>query len=303
MNIVIIGTAERPVTKKNRAYYQKYMTFFEKSAALASVEADIKTCMFEDLVASVGDGAFTVYDAYNKLDLSDYDVIFVRGKRQRDKLSIIGAVNEYASIHNIAVINERSNVRDLSKFFQAVRFHQLGAPVPRTLLVTQAVLSDATLSWTFPCIMKAEYSSHGEDNYLVQSLDEVKVIQAKSDKRFVLQRFVPNDGDYRILMIGEQTVVIRRHAEAGSHLNNTSQGGTADLIEANNLPRNIISQAKDIMQQFGMSIAGVDVMADKTTQEFFFLEVNGQPQLMSGAYVEEKERAMSKLLESLSHER
>jgi len=48
-----------------------------------------------------------------------------------------------------------------------------------------------------------------------------------------------------------------------------------------------------------MTISGVDVIVDKNTNKHYFLEVNSQPQLMSGAFVEEKAQLVADYFDSL----
>lgn len=301
MRVLIIGSTKVAVDETVRNYYQKYVNFFQRSADTIQSDAIIETSLVDDLIISVGDGQFTMYDARHKRDLSDYDVFFFRADNFRTSIDVVGTINEFAHENNIRIINEYNGIKDSSKLLQAVWFHKLSIPVARTLYVNPGLLENPdAYTWDFPCVMKAIHGSHGNDNYVVNSLDDVKAHQdEQSDKRFVLQRFVPNDGDYRILVIGGEVLVIGRSAVGGSHLNNTSKGGEAVLVPADQLPVEVIENAKKIMKYLGKTIAGVDALADKNTGEYSFLEVNDQPQLMSGAFLEEKEALMGKLLGTL----
>lgn len=303
MNILILGGIKNPPTQKDREYYDQYVSFFSKSAKTSDSDAKIYTALFDDLLILVGDGNFTIHDTRNNLDLAHYHAIFFRGDGFRNQMDILATVNEFAKQHDISTINDYSNVRDSSKLFQAVNFHTVGLPVARTLAVNPALFEhfDTVGEWHFPCIMKANHGSHGRDNYLVHSLMEAKEIAAANNKSFVLQRFVPNDGDYRVLIVGEQSLIIKRTASGESHLNNTSQGGAAEQVSIDELPPQVLNQVKDICKHYGMTIAGVDVMLDRETGEPYFLEVNAQPQLMTGAFVEEKERLIGLLLRVLAH--
>ena len=115
----------------------------------------------------------------------------------------------------------------------------------------------------------------------------------------MLQEFIPNDGDYRILVAGDNILGIERKAVEGSHLNNTSQGGSARLVSQDVLPEGMIADARRIARHLDMTIAGVDALIDKHTGEYYFLEVNSQPQLMSGAYVNQKEQLIGVSLSAL----
>lgn len=305
MKILLIGASKNPNTVAVGAYYQQYVDFFKRSAASTSRDCVIETCLFDDLIISVGDGKFNIYNSHNKQQLSEYDVFILRGDDFRRQMDIIGTINEYANLNNIISINRHDGVRDSSKLLQAVHFHMLGIPVARTLLLNSVTLDGINeLDWSFPCIMKAVHGSHGNDNYVVHDVAEVRsIVERQANKRFVLQRLIPNKGDYRILIIGDDAIVIGRTAVEGSHLNNTSQGGEAVLIENSQLSDVVLDNAKRIMKYYGMTIAGVDVLADESTGEYFFLEVNSQPQLMSGAFVAEKEKLIGALFDKLSNQR
>jgi glutathione synthase/RimK-type ligase-like ATP-grasp enzyme len=301
MNVFILGGSQ-PVTDKDRTYYQEYIDFFKASGATAEVEVTAYSALLQDLIISVGDGNFSIYDAHNNKPLEDYDVIFIRASSLRNSMDVVASVSEYASLKKIPVINDVYRARtDSSKLLQAVHFALLDIPVAETLYVTDAIFeSNRIKDWKFPCIMKASHGSHGNDNFVVESLAEVKEKkEALSDKAFVLQRFVPNDGDLRILIVGDEVRIIGRSAAEGSHLNNTSQGGEAILIDEATIPIEVIEQSRRIMEYRNLTIAGVDVIPDKNTHEYFFLEVNSQAQLISGAFLDEKKAIVGKLLKKL----
>ena len=304
MKLLILGNTNGGPTERNRQYYQEYVDFFVASAKTVDDSTVVRATLVDDLVISVGDGAFSIIDTLHGVDIAEYDVIFIRGDQLRKYMGTIVSVNEYAVMHGIEVINDYANARDSSKLLQAVRFEKLDIPVARTLLVTGGLLKNMPTDWKFPCIMKETHGSHGDDNHLVQNVEEVVRIAAETpEKSFVLQRFIPNDGDFRVLIIGSEVMVIGRRAVEGSHLNNTSKGGDAVILPTDSLPEKIIADAKKIMHELHMTIAGVDVLMDKETGDYYFLEVNAQPQLMSGAAIAEKRSMMGRMLDSLHNKR
>jgi glutathione synthase/RimK-type ligase-like ATP-grasp enzyme len=301
MNILLIGN--KNTLDSPEEYYGEYAEFFEKALDYSKQGGSIKFTFMDDLIISVGDDEFSIYDTRNESDLNAYDLLLIRGKGFRNKYDVVKAVSSYGNINGIPVVNNYAQYSDSSKLSQAVQFYEHGMPVASTVLVTQAFLDGkAELNFGFPCIMKATYGAHGLDNYLVNDLSEVREIAANTtDKYFVLQRFIPNDRDYRILVIGDETVVIERSAATGSHLNNTSQGGSSAIASLDDIPKDIVDKTKDLMQRLGMTIAGADVLADKETGEFYFLEINSQPQLMTGASVDEKAKALGRYLDSVGN--
>lgn len=298
MKILLIGN--KGPHDDPSAYYDQYQAFFERAITHTQSTNTIQYTLIDDLIISVGDGEFSIYDTRHQADLSDYQLIIIRGEGFRSLYGVLKAISVYAKLKNIPTINDYGDFRDSSKLTQAVQFFETGLPVARSVYVTPAVLDEKIpVGFDFPCIMKAIFGSHGNDNYLVHSMAEARDIAARSKNiHFVLQRFVPNNNDYRLLIIGDETLVISRLAVEGSHLNNTSQGGQAVLASADDLPAGVIQDAHKIMRHLGMTIAGVDVLADKNSGEFFFLEVNSQPQLMTGAFVDEKAKAVGRFFDS-----
>lgn len=301
MKALILG-ALSTVTDEGRAYYDNYVNYFKDSLISVQADADISTAILDDLIISVGDGEFGIYDTYNQCELNEYDVLILRGHGFAEAIDVVGTISEYAQVYAIKMINDYKVVRNLSKLLQAAHFHVNGLPVARTVYVNPAVINDTSyLNWEYPCIMKATNGSHGNDNYMVKDRAGMEAIYRENPKKhFVLQRFVPNKGDYRILIIGDEVLIIGRSAVDGSHLNNTSQGGEAILVDEKDVPANAILQSKEITKRFGMTISGADVLVDERTGDYFFLEVNAQPQLMTGAFVDEKKHLIGKLLAQLS---
>lgn len=298
MQIILIGNRE--TSDDPETYYGEYKQFFSTASAYSKNKPEIKFTLFEDLIISVGDDTFSIYDTRHQSDIKMYDAVLIRGKGFRNYFDVIKTISTYAKHHKVPVINDYSGFRDSSKLMQATQFFELGIPVAKTIFVTKAVLESNKLELDFPCIMKAAFGAHGNDNYLIHSLEEAQKIAAdNSDKQFVLQRFVPNDNDYRLLVIGEEVFAFGRAAAKGSHLNNTSQGGTAALIPLEQIPSKVIEDAKRITSHLQMTFSGVDVLSDKNTGEFYFLEVNSQPQLMSGAFIDLKAQAIGKFFDKL----
>ena len=284
-------------------YYGSYTSFFEKSFKRAALSASIDWTLLQDLYIEVGDGIILIVDTKTGKELSHFDTIIIRGMGFRSLFDVLKTVSVYGQEHNINVINDYSAFRDSSKLTQAVQFYEAGLPVAKTVYVNRVVLEgNHTLGVTFPCIMKAVFGSHGNDNHVVHSLADVRTISSQSSARFVLQRLVPNNGDYRILVVGSDVRCIERVAATGSHLNNTSQGGSARLITHDKLPIGMVDGARKIMERLDMSIAGVDALTDNETGDYFFLEVNSQPQLMTGAYTEEKEQLVGEYFTKLFSE-
>ena len=127
----------------------------------------------------------------------------------------------------------------------------------------------------------------------------MQLLEGRVDEAWVVQRFIENDGDYRVVVLGDhsETVIFRqRPKDADTHLNNTSQGASAMLVDISALPQGLCEDAVAAAQVNGLAVAGVDMMVDQKTGRHVILEVNGAPQLATGAFPEEKMRSYTEYL-------
>jgi glutathione synthase/RimK-type ligase-like ATP-grasp enzyme len=203
--------------------------------------------------------------------------------------------SKYLSRAGIPFMNDYRPYRSRSKVGQAITFYELNLPFAATLYCEDqdALLSAAKERLEYPLIAKDSHGSHGDLNFLVKSEVELRgILQQHKDTDFILQPFIPNDCDYRILVAGNKELIIKRSAQSDTHLNNTSQGGKADLVRSEEFPAEVIKQAHMLAKNLHMEISGIDVLEDSETHEMLFLEANSQPQLVTGAFLDEKAALM-----------
>jgi len=263
---------------------------------------------YEDLVFVYDGTTLHVTDSVSGTDVADYDGIFLIGWFKTKALDDIArAVAHYAAAHNIPFANsEAYHGRSFTKLSQCVIAALNGAQVtPFVFAMDEARLMQAARKHftEFPFIAKAVAASRGNDNHLITSYDQLEqVVRAEYDPQmyFIVQQFIPNDGDYRILVMGGQvTRVIHRKAAGDSHLNNTSQGGTATLIEPSTLPQKVIDDSIALAKLLRREVTGVDMVCHKETGEYYFLEANNMPQLATGSNVPAKLTALDEYFSRL----
>jgi glutathione synthase/RimK-type ligase-like ATP-grasp enzyme len=141
--------------------------------------------------------------------------------------------------------------------------------------------------------------SHGDSNYLIKDKDHAeKIIKEEPETEFVAQEYCPNDRDYRILIIGNKELIFERRGGVDTHLNNTSKGGLAKIAE-DDLPKDIVSKARQLALGYNLTLSGVDTMPKLDSDEYYFLEINFQPQIATGVLLDEKKLLITELLKSL----
>lgn len=266
-----------------------------------SLQTTVSFSRMDRLVYIAEVSACHVVDHTSGLDLADYDLVWFRGK-----LAVVAGetatVANYLQRHDVPSLNTfYSRRRGIGKVNQMFLLSAHNLPMPKTVSAASDILpayADEHLS--YPMIVKDTHGSHGKQNYLVHNRAELEeVLRNNPDIRFMAQECINGEGDYRILFAGAQHLIIHRLGTDGSHLNNTSQGAQAKLILAAEFPAAIVSEARRFADICEYEIAGVDVIIDRQNGQYYFLEINSQPQVYSGAFVDEKQQLLGEYFQSL----
>jgi len=139
----------------------------------------------------------------------------------------------------------------------------------------------------YPFIAKAADAFGGAMNFLVTDYSDLKTaLNAHKEQFFVLQEFIPNNFDYRVIVMdGVIKLVMRRSRDAssGSHLNNTSAGATGEFVSIDQLSNEMQEDAlKAATLTLRSDFAGVDLIVDSKTGQHYILEVNEAPAIQTG---------------------
>jgi glutathione synthase/RimK-type ligase-like ATP-grasp enzyme len=267
---------------------------------------------YEDLVFSFDGQNVKVVDSVSSVDIADHDAIFLIGWFKSKPLDDVArAVAHYAEAKGVPFTNsEAYHGRSFTKLSQCVIAALNGVTVtPFLFALDQKVLLEAVKSRNleFPYIAKAVSASRGQDNHLIKSHEQLETVvhePSEIPKYFIVQDFIPNDGDYRILVMGDKVrLVMHRQAQTDSHINNTSQGGKATLTEISTLPEKVLNDSILLAKQFRREVTGVDMIQNREDGKFYFLEINNMPQLSTGSYVPEKLQFLSDYLNELADQK
>lgn len=278
----------------------------EQLAALLSEPRDdmqVEWALFEDLVYYFTETECQIIDTRHGVDLSEYSSIYLR--HWGDKMAHAMAVTRYCKIKNITFIDsEAFRVGSFNKLTQYINLHHAKVAFPRTLIATGEHLKNtyAARGFTFPLILKSVSGTRGADNYLVKDAGHMQeILEQNPEILFVLQEFIPNDGDYRVLVLGDAVqLVIERKASGESHLNNTSQGGQARIIPTEDLPQDVREASVRAAQFMGREIAGVDMVLSQADGRYYCFEVNRAPQIEHASFEAEKAAVIADYLHSIS---
>ncbi len=205
----------------------------------------------------------------------------------------------YLRHHDIPFWNsEMAHQRSVSKLSCMVELALANISVPDTVFYMDTSLLQKT-DITLPVVVKAAAASRGEFNYFVHTFDEV-MSKAAEGTPILIQPFLENDHDLRVICFGGKPAKIlkrSRSAGANTHLNNTSQGGSAVWLALDEVPSSLLTEAEKICSVMNRELAGIDFIPDASAScGYSCLEVNAIPQLTSGVDADKKLESLAAYL-------
>lgn len=94
----------------------------------------------------------------------------------------------------------------------------------------------------------------------------------------IVQKFIPNNGDYRVLIFNDQilTIAERKSKDKSKEFrNNLSLGGAGKIMDIPNEAKQIALGSSRVL---GKMMSGVDLVQDKYDGKWYVMEVNSAPQ-------------------------
>lgn len=302
--LIITSRSEKTVSWAERERF--VAEFCQKvSAKLDNIKLIYTT--YSDLVYTVKSGNTAIFDTRNKLDLAKVQLVhFKNWSHNTAEAPVIAA---HLKANNILFFNSEVNIPiPPGKLAQMFLLASNKVPVPDTLYASRLKLKELFKNnkihegFNFPLILKANDGSKGNDNYLIKdSKEAVDILEAaEADKQFIVQNFVPNEGDYRYLFIGldKKPLVIHRQSNDDNHLNNTSRGAEASFLDLSSLPKEYLQYASKAAELLGRQISGVDILVNKDNGKAYVLEANGTPAIATGFGMDEKVEHFTDFIES-----
>lgn len=233
----------------------------------------ILTCKLSDI--EIYDGKIYC----NNQDIANFDIVLFREIRNNNEEAKM--ITTYLNEHHTIIIDER--IRDgkwWSKINTYLTLSQANIPFPKTMFFPTikdkeySFVSD--ILWT-PFITKTINGQQGKWVYLTSNKEEFEQVKRdNSTEKFLLQEFIPNDWDIRVLIIWHTIVwAIKRRAQAWEFRNNVALWWSAEQVEISQEIWQIALEASKILW---LQIAGVDIIIHKETGKPYILEVNRSPE-------------------------
>lgn len=280
---------------------KNWLTLGEEITKKLKSDARVFLAHFDELIYDANNDNSRVFHAKDGWDISSFDVVIFR--RVGKDIELAMACAHYLHYKDIKFTDKYLLKPGKSKLVGSFMRLANGLPVPRTIYAEPKKIIELfsrSPPFQFPVIIKSDFGHKGKDNYLASSYKDLRDIFGRASAWMIVQPYLENDGDYRLLALnGKISLAIFRSASEGSHLNNTSAGGTATHQDISSIKAKIITDALTAAQLEKLTVAGVDVLIDKRTGRHVILEVNRAPQISDGAFHEEKISTYSKMIKEL----
>jgi glutathione synthase/RimK-type ligase-like ATP-grasp enzyme len=266
-------------------------------------DTDFVYSSYPHLKFQILNGKVRVTELTSGRDLSAFDVVYFR--TYFAYAEIAAAAAEYlAARHVLFLDREVATYHALSKLTQYVKLALAGLPVPDSIFTSSGHLHFDELSTRLgvPFVLKDVFAEKGRDNHLVYRQAELDaLLESKPRGNFIAQKFIPNDGDMRVLVFDKKAeLIIGRKATGDTHLNKTSTGGKAELLPGTSLDAPTTAMTIRAAAVTNRQVAGVDIIFDTKAKKWYILEVNNSPQISSGTFVDEKIAAFGRFLKRYS---
>lgn len=266
-------------------------------AVLSDERTSVSACSYRDLSFLIDGENSSIICQNTGEDVKEFSKILVLSTSPYHlKNYIFSALSCYCRKNQIVMLDDSFSNTD-GKLYSLWRFWEQGIPVAKTAFGSIDFLIQKLADFGGTGVLKSVQGTKGKDNYLVHSEEELRGIIAKNqDINFILQEFIENDGDYRIIVTNfKPKLAIFRSSKGNDFRNNTSVGGEAKLISLNKVDKKILKLAVASAKALNIRIAGADILPSKTG-EYTVLEVNRTPQLVTGAFPKEKQRVIKELI-------
>ncbi|HPJ17474.1 MAG TPA: hypothetical protein PK639_04635 [Candidatus Woesebacteria bacterium] len=233
-----------------------------------------------------------------KKSVDEYNVLFFRttGKHWEEVDLIVNQVKSSSSYKVgekpiiIDPIVEWGKPSYACKAYQMLALKETGIDVPKSIYgslwyLYEQMRTDVGRPYSWPVIIKGSGGDRGTRVFKADNLEELEKLvrdlrktETDEGKRYMLQEYIPNDGDYRVIVLGDRVLgVMKRSSQSVEEFrNNYSAGGKVEIAD---LPDEIKALAVKAAKVCGLAVAGVDVAFrdfDKTKPVIW--EVNKGPQ-------------------------
>ncbi len=206
--------------------------------------------------------------------ITDYDFVFFGFMYKFTTLSKM--IVEYVEKHKVPNIKYETYDFYHNKAYQFNLLEELGYPYIPSILTTN--LNKNILKkieeFGYPLIVKDPFKDRGEGVLKVKDQEELASFFRLNKKMVLIQKFIPNDGEYRVITFKNKVQLIARK-DAIDDVNKKNIDDRKS--KKGSLPANVIAMCEDVSKHMLSDILGLDIIQDSNTKKYYVIETNASP--------------------------
>ena len=249
------------------------------SRAAATLGQEVAQLPFAEMTAALNAaGKLTISAGENRLSV--FDAILVRTMPPGSLEQVVfrmDCLGRHEAGGGVVINPARSVEAAVDKFLTSAKLAAVGLTTPRTIVCQTADEALAAFEQLGgDIVLKPIFGSEGRG---ITRLNDEALAQrafkmlAQLGAVLYVQEFIEHEGfDYRLLLIGDDCLAMRRH-NALDWRTNVSRGATGEKFDPT---PNLIDMARRASQSVGALVAGVDILPARDGR-LFVLEVNAVP--------------------------
>lgn len=240
------------------------------------IEADL--AIWEDLFIQF-DSQNRIFDIFlNDKKINKYDLIFIRtAGKFVDQATVL---SHYCQQNKIKFFDKKFlQSHSNSKLLQSLYFYSNNLLFPKTINFSNKNTSvDNIIKFVgLPLIAKKAVSSRGDSVFLIKTKQKLaEFINKNNLTKYLFQEFIPNDFDWRILVIGGKAEISeKRVRKVGNDIRNNVKLGAKEIFCP--APKSINILASKAAKASNITLAGVDII--RNNNKNYLVEINRSPSL------------------------
>jgi glutathione synthase/RimK-type ligase-like ATP-grasp enzyme len=213
----------------------------------------------------------------DEIDIKEYDFVF------------FGFMSGYSSVCNLLIGYLNMNdvpylkygtLKDYdNKAYEFELIENIGYPYIPSVLTTR-LSNDVLLSikeFGYPLIIKDIHMNQGKGIKQINDINALKEYFRYSSRLKLIQKFIPNDGEYRVILIKNKVVLIAKKEQIDKVDTNTISNRKSKKGE---LPSHVIDMCENVSKYLFCDIVGIDIIRDVIEDKYYIMEMNSAPHLV-----------------------
>lgn len=210
--------------------------------------------------------------------MEDYGVVYFKFvKHYREEASLImDCIDE--DVRVVDSVLKRGRPSDFCKIHQMKAMIDAGLNVPRLVMGRLKFLRyEAVKKFEYPLILKGSQGDRRSQVFKFfndaswdKGWDVFREREIKEGQRYMLQEYIVNTEDYRVMVLGDKVLGVMKRATGDNPL-------LKNVFTKTELPDYVLERAVAAAKACEIEVAGVDVVFKEGVKEPYFWEVNRAP--------------------------